>query len=374
MKRSFSFIAAGTLLIAATYGLVRLAYGLYLPDMQATLGFDDGAAGLISSGGSLVYCAGALVGVATATRFPRALVAAAGLTAATGSLGMALASGTALLAAAAVLSSAGAGLASPALVETVRRSVPAADRDRAQTLVNSGTGPGLIAAGILALALLPHWRAGWWVAAGVSLCGALAVLTTSRSRRSAGSRVDLLPVQWLRTHRAPMIAALLLGAGSAAVWSFGRNLLDSAGSTSTLAWIALGVGGTLVLPTAPLIVRLRVGHAWALTTGSVAVSTLVLPLLVDHLPLALLACTLFGWGYTAATGVLITWTGRLDPNRAATGTAVLFVLLVLGQAIGAAAVGALMTSSTVAFTAAGLTAALSTCLAATAPQPSRQAT
>ena len=41
MKRSFSFegrttglVALGAALIAATYGLVRLAYGLFLPDVQ----------------------------------------------------------------------------------------------------------------------------------------------------------------------------------------------------------------------------------------------------------------------------------------------------------------------------------------------------
>jgi predicted MFS family arabinose efflux permease len=56
--------------------------------------------------------------------------------------------------------------------------------------------------------------------------------------------------------------------------------------------------------------------------------------------LALAACVAFGWGYTAATGALIAWTLERDFGRAATGTSLLFVALVLGQALGATAAGA----------------------------------
>ncbi len=59
MKRTFSFglcrepsvIVAGTAFIAATYGLVRLAYGLFLPDIQADLALDSARAGGISPRG-----------------------------------------------------------------------------------------------------------------------------------------------------------------------------------------------------------------------------------------------------------------------------------------------------------------------------------
>ncbi|MBX4379011.1 MFS transporter, partial [Mycobacterium tuberculosis] len=70
MKRTFSFselrelavVVVGTCTIAATYGLVRLAYGLFLPDIQHELGLDPASAGYISSGSSLVYCAAAATG------------------------------------------------------------------------------------------------------------------------------------------------------------------------------------------------------------------------------------------------------------------------------------------------------------------------
>ena len=71
MKRALSFevgrqgalVVAGTALIAGTYGLVRLAYGLFLPDIDASLSLGPTLAALVSSGGSLAYCAGALVGL-----------------------------------------------------------------------------------------------------------------------------------------------------------------------------------------------------------------------------------------------------------------------------------------------------------------------
>ena len=69
-------LAAAVALIAVTYGLVRLAFGLVLPDAQRDLGFDAAVGGAISSGGSALYVLGAVVGFATATRAPRSVVAA----------------------------------------------------------------------------------------------------------------------------------------------------------------------------------------------------------------------------------------------------------------------------------------------------------
>ena len=196
MKRTLSFetsrepalLVLGTALVAATYGLVRLAYGLFLPDIQAALDLGDRAAGYISSGGSLAYCLGALVGLVAATR-PRLLVVGALVTASGGAAGMALATDTAWFAALAVLSSAGAGLASPGLVAIVARNVPVVRRDRAQAVVNSGTGPGLVAAGVLALVLLPEWRLAFAVSAVLTAAAAVGVLLLDRPDPAAGSHV-----------------------------------------------------------------------------------------------------------------------------------------------------------------------------------------
>lgn len=373
MKRTFSFgswslVAAGTGLIAATYGLVRLAFGLYLPDMQAELGFDAAAAGGISAGSSVVYCLGALVGFALAPRRARALVVAAGASAAAGATGMALAPSSGPFTFAAVLSSAGAGLASPALVALVQRNVAAGSRDRAQTVVNAGTGPGLVAAGLLALLLLPGWRTAWSVAAAATVAVASLVLALDRGAPGGAAAPRVVPPRsWVVAHGRVLAAALLLGAGSAAAWTYGRTLLTTAGAgeqLSTVAWVALGLGGAAVIGTARWTGALRPGAAWALTAGVVAAASAGLVVLAGAGPAALLACVAFGWGYTAATGALIAWTTRIDATRAPTGTAILFVTLVLGQAVGAAGAGALVDAAGygAAFVGSAVVAALAALL------------
>ena len=351
MKRSFSngahptaLVVAGTALIAVTYGLVRLAYGLVLPDVQADLGLSASAAGGIASGASLLYCVGAVVGFVQAARHPRALVVAAALTAAVGSVGMALAPGAGVFGAAAVVGSAGAGLASPALVQVVTRNVAPAGVSRAQTIVNSGTGPGLVAAGLVALVVLPDWRTAWLVAAGSAVLAGAAVLLLDANESDADQPdTRAAPTRsWFRRHTAPLVAAGLLGAGSAAVWNTGRAALVAAGAdrtTSIVAWIAIGLGGAAVVLTARRLADLGLRATWLVTVTAVALGTLGLGLAPGRVGVVLVACVVFGWGYTAATGALLIWTTTIDAERAPAGASMLFVMLVLGQAVGGAVAG-----------------------------------
>ncbi len=79
-------------------------------------------------------------------------------------------------------------------------------------------------------------------------------------------------------------------------------------------------------------------------------------------PVALLCASVFGATYVALTGVLIAWAATLQPATPAAATATLFIVLTLGQAIGATLIGVLTdaTNPLVAFTAAAVVAATST--------------
>jgi len=353
VKRSFSkgtgLAAAGAALVAVTYGLVRLAYGLVLPDVQADLGLGAALAGWISAGASTMYCVGAVIGFLAATRHPRSLVVLAASTAAVGAAGMAWSHDATTFGVAAVLSSTGAGAASPALVRLVARNTAPDRVPRAQSVVNAGTGPGLVAAGLLALAVLPEWRTAWFVAAACSvLAGAAVLLTDHRGHADTTERVDRAgrPTgSWFVAHRRLLLAALLLGAGSAAVWNYGRSVLVDAGvdrEASITAWIALGLGGAAVVVTSRWTGGMRPARLWGISVTAVVVGSLALAVVPGAVPVALVACLVFGWGYTAATGALIAWTTEIDPDRASAGTSMLFVTLVLGQALGAAAAGAVI--------------------------------
>ena len=394
MKRSFSLptsvlLASGLGLVAATYGLVRLAFGLFLPDVQRDLGFGADVGGAVSSGASVLYCTGAVVGFLLADRAARWLVVVAALTAGLGAITTAASATTVVFGVAAVVASTGAGLASPAMVQLVAGRLDGAARDRAQAVVNSGTGPGLVAAGVLALVLLPDWRTAWAAAGVVTLLvGAVVFLAAGRrapdarstpagAQRSALQRpavrrpalLAALPGRsWFGAQVVPVVVALLFGAGSAAVWTYGRSALVGAGVPSGLtvvAWIALGVGGASVAVTARWTSGLPAARLWLLTTTLAAVAVLTLGLLPHVVGAALVACALFGWGYTAATGALIAWTTEIDQVHAAAGTALLFVVLVAGQALGAAAAGVLVgpAGTATTFTAAAAVVAV----AATTP-------
>lgn len=332
-------VAAGSALIAATYGLVRMAYGLFLPDVQADLGLDVAAAGVVSAGASVVYGVGAVVGFLTAARHARALVIAAAVAASVGALGMALSPVSLVFAVFAIASSAGAGLASPALVAVLQRDPATSRSPRSQAVVNAGTGPGVVIAGTLALVLAPDWRLAWIIAAVVTVLAAVGVLGAARGGMDAAVPPTLPPLSWFVAHRRVLLAALLFGAGSAAVWTYGRTMLvasETSSGASMAAWVTLGIGGTLVIVTARWMERLEPSVAWVVTAIVVAIATVGV---LAGGAWALLTFAAFGWGYTAGSGVLIAWTAQIDAPRAPAGTALLFVTLILGQALGAAVVG-----------------------------------
>jgi predicted MFS family arabinose efflux permease len=95
------------------------------------------------------------------------------------------------------------------------------------------------------------------------------------------------------------------------------------------------------------------------------VATVALATVRSSALLALAACAAFGCGYTAATGALIAWTTEIDPLRAPAGTALLFITLILGQALGAGVLGSLIPAAgyPLAFLGAAVVSAAAAALA-----------
>lgn len=351
--QSPAIVVAGLCFIAVTYGLIRLAYGLFLPDIQDDIGLGAATAGLISATASLMYCAAAICGFFSGSAHPRALVVAA---TAAGSLGvwtMVTAHGVGAFAIGAVLSSAAAGLASPALVQLVQSNVATPQVDRAQSAVNAGTGPGLVGAGLLALALLPEWRVAWAAVGVITVVSGLVVLATAHSTHPSTPTDDKNTTAaftaWILRHRIALVVAVLMGIASGSVWTYGRSALvaaqptDATGATTTtVAWIFLGIGGTAVIATATRMARLTPTGSWGISCVTMAIGILAIGALPHLTVVAFLACILFGWGFVAATSALISWTSWIDPTRASAGTALLFVTAIFGQAIGAGALGFLI--------------------------------
>lgn len=356
------FAVGAVALIAATYGLARLGYGLFLPAFSAAFTLSPTVGGLLASGTSVLYCAAALVGFRYAPTRPRLMTFLAGTTAALGSAGIAAALSTPFFTGSVLVAGLGAGFASPALVELVQRNIGSGEQKKFQSVVNSGTGFGVVAAGTFALAFGTSWRLAWGLIAVITLAAMIGVLRADSSAahsRSGGGPGAAGPrgiggagtadpparTVSLRMLRRPIAASFIFGAGSAAVWVHGRLLLEEQGGLPTAvtaaAWISLGLGGAAAVLAAPWLARHPARTTWRITVLAVAAATGAFAAAPDVVILGFAASALFGLAYTSATSVLIIWAGQVSASSAA-GTSVLFISLVLGQAAGSALTGALI--------------------------------
>jgi predicted MFS family arabinose efflux permease len=371
-----TLVSGGMALIAVTYGMARFGYGLFLPRFAAEFAMSPAAAGTIQAGSFLAYCVAAVLAWRMAAA-PRTVVLLAGATACLGSLGVALAPTTGVFILGVVVAGAGAGFASPGMVTLIGRNLPTSRQESAQTITNSGSGAGVVAAGLLFLLTAAQWRLGWLLIAVLAAGATAVVLGADRGRPAAGRGIsgtgrkpvgaeapaprfplhstDPAPLRAtdVATLRAadlapllrPVGAALLAGASSAGIWTFGRTILaDSrpeAETYSVAAWMVLGAFGILGGAAGRAVRAWGLRAAWTAFALAMGAGTALLALAPAVMAAAYAAMALFGLGYTALTGVLIVWAVRAVPARAAEGTVVLYVALAVGQALGAAGLGLL---------------------------------
>ena len=271
----------------------------------------------------------------------------------------------AVFGASAVLASAGAGLASPALVRIVARSVAGAGRppdadDRQQ---RDRTGPGRRRDRWRSWSCPSGGRPGWSAprapsSPGSPCCARTAATTAPEDRATSGPRrTSLPPAPWFRRHAGLLVAALLLGAGSAAVWNLGRAVLVDAGAgrtASVVAWIALGVGGAAVgdhgAAGSTLDLRAPRGRSPSSPSRSGPPGSV-------SAPRSSPSPSSRAWCSAGATPRRRVRSSRgpasIDPEHAPSGTSMLFVTLVLGQAVGAAVAGAVVAQAGAAVTMLG---------------------
>lgn len=361
---------AGLSLIAACYGLARFAYSLFVPVFRAEFGLDAAATGAIASSAYASYCLAIVVSTVLTPRLGgRTLAVLAGCAATAGTLLVAAAPNAAVLTAGVIVAGSSTGVASPPLAHAVAHAVAAPVRNRTQAVVNAGTGVGVAVAGPIALLTYGQWRAAWFVFAVV--CAAVTgwVARAVPGARSGGAAAGLLPKPLLPAGSGRLVvAAALTGVASAATWTFGRDLLVTAGGMSqrpaTLAWILLGVLGVLGAAAGDLAGRVGLGRAWLLTMTALAAATGLLAAFPGDPVVACVAAGAFGAAYIALSGLLLIWGTRVYPSTPAAGVGVAFLVLALGQGAGAFLVGVVAEAAGLrpAFAAAALVAAFGAAL------------
>jgi predicted MFS family arabinose efflux permease len=358
--------AAGLAVIAVCYGLARFAYGLFVPAFTAEFDFGAAVAGAIASSSYAGYCVAVVAATLATVRWgPRAVATAAGLAAVLGTGLIAVAPNAPVLAVGVVVAGSSTGLASPPLADAVARWVPAERADRVQTVVNAGTGLGVAVSGPIALLLSGSWRLAWATYCGIAVVvTAWIALTVPGARSVEAGPGTGRPDSWWRPGTARLLlAAAALGAGSSAVWVFGRDLVVTTGgvssSTSTLMWIVLGAAGVAGAFTGDLVARTGLGRTWAAGMLLLAAATAAFALGPGVLPAVFAAAALFGAVYIGLTAVLLVWGTRIHPQAPAVGVGAAFLLIAVGQALAAPVLGLLsdLATAPAAFGAAAVVAA-----------------
>lgn len=362
---------AGLCLIGACYGLARFAYGLFVPSFRESFALGPTTAGVIAAGGYVVYCVAILATSALTPRWGgRSMAGAAGGFATAGTLAVALAPNGAVLVVGVLLGGASTGLVSPALAHAVARSVDPSRQGRTQTVINAGTGVGVAIAGPVALLTHEHWRVAWLVFAALSAAATVWALLAIPEGGTDRARVSVLPRPLLPPGGVRLTtSALLAGTGSAAVWTFGRDLMTSeglGGQASTVAWILLGLFGVVGAVAGDLASRIGLASAWTASAGLLAAATATMALAAGSLVPTSVASAAFGAAYIAMSGLLLLWGAQVHERTPAAGVGWAFLMLALGQAAGAAALGA-VAGATSAPSAFGLAAIVAAFAAAVRP-------
>lgn len=339
--------ATGFALIAVCYGFARFAFGLFLPQIDTELSLSSTLSGLISGGAFLGYClAIALSAWLTERIGPRAVAIGAALVAAVGMAGIAAAPSAPWLAGAVMLAGSSTGLASPPLAAAVTAAVKPNRQNATNTLINAGTGAGVVLSGPVALMMGDQWRLAYsgFAVVAVGLAFA-AALTLPRSSQATANNTHGLPSLNGELRRL-IAAAFLTGAASTAIWSFGAQLvalrLDWSSAGAGLLWIAIGAAGIAGAGAGHLIARFGMDLVHRVFLAAIAAGMLMIGITGTSAALTLGGGLLFGVAYIMLTGVYLLWGVLALPDRPATGVMIAFLALAIGQTAGAAVFGLLM--------------------------------
>ena len=367
-------VMPGLAMIAVTYGLARFAYGLFLPELREAFGLPPALLGLIGAGSYVAYCVAVIFSLTFTSRTgPRLMAVTAGAVAVAGIAMVAAAPAAWVLALGVLVAGSSTGLASPPMGEAVANSVGEDEQDRANALINSGTSVGVALSGPAALLAAEQWRVAWAAFASVGVAvlvwNALAIPPKPSGRAAdkgfrktpedggssaAGNGGDEaalegppLSLGYLLGRRSvPLFAAAGgMGFASAAYWTFSRDLVVQAGGLgetgSTLFWTVIGVSGLAGGAAGDLVRRFGLKKALRGSLFALAAAVALLAAAPGVLPLSYASAALFGATYIMLTGIILVWSVAVFSERPSAGLGAAFLLIAVGQAIGAPMAGAL---------------------------------
>lgn len=344
MKNALSLAVTGFLLIAVSYGLARFSWGLMLPAVSQEVPFSPRLAGVLSACSFAAYCLSVSVASRLCARYGARWVGVISvLCAAVGLLLLAAASSPLLLAAGLLIAGFSAGLSSPSLAAAVSLAIAAPRQTQVNTIINAGTGAGIILS--VPLLLILPWRYACVLFAVVALLTLLPVWRYLPSGAAVqvepSAKVSLFTRQVVRL----AIIAFISGMASAAWWSFGPEVLRQhakvADTLISLLWLVCGAAGMLGVLTGPLACLIGMRQVYRLSLLFMAAPLMVIAFSHAFSVWLLLAVALCGAGYITLSGVLLVGGAQATPKRSASGVGVVFFMLAAGQIAGSLLFGLL---------------------------------
>jgi predicted MFS family arabinose efflux permease len=342
---------AGLLALVATYGIGRLAYGLFLPRFEEEFDLSLDVLGFYASAAQAGYLVATVVtGVATARYGPRVPVVAGCLLLALGAAMTASAPGPMLLAVGLIAAGTSAGGTWAPFSDAVDDQVPSSGSRRALALVNAGSPAGLVVASGLALVAGDRWRAAWWGFAVVGLVAAAAAWRVL-APGTAGPVVERARPQlgWFLNARSMrlLIVALGLSITSGAYFAYAPDTAQDAGLASWIGpamWAALGIAGVAVGAFGGSIAdRYGLRRPLAVMLVLVGGTTLALLAAPSSVSAALGSAALFGVGFTTGFALVVMWSQEVFHDRPTTGFTLTIVFIAAGFIVGPSLFGVLAT-------------------------------
>jgi predicted MFS family arabinose efflux permease len=342
---------AGLLVLVATYGIGRQAYGLFVPAFRQEFELPVDVLGFYASAAQAGYLVvTVLTGVATARYGPRVPVVAGCLLLAFGAAVTASAPGPLLLAVGVIAAGTSAGGAWAPFSDAVDDQVPSPGKRRALALVNAGSPVGLVVASGFVLVAGDRWRAVWWAFAAVGLVAAVvAWRVVAPDREDPVHEQSRPPLGWFFNARSARLFVVTLGVSvtSGAYFAYAPDTAQDAGLAGWIGpamWATLGLAGALVGVFGGGIAN-RFGLRWPLAVMLVLVGgpTLLLLVAPGSAVAALGSSALFGVGFTTAFALLVMWSQQVFHDRPTTGFTLAIVFIAAGFIVGPSLFGVLAT-------------------------------
>ena len=342
---------AGLLALAATYGLGRQAYGLFVPAFRAEFGVGLDTVGFVAGAAQLGYLVATVAtGVVEARFGPRLPVVAGCVLLAVGAVLVASAQATAAFAVGVILAGTSAGGAWAPFSDAVAERVPQGRRRRALALVNAGSPAGLLIASVLVAITGSSWRLAWIAFAVVGLVAAgvnAAVLPSGPpdgATRAGPGWSGLVAPAAQRLFAVAALASMTSGA----YFAYAPEAAQAAGLPAWIGaamWGALGLGGLAVGAFGGEIAdRFALGRPLAVTWLALAAALASLQAVAATPAGALASAAVFGVAFTTGFAFIAMWSQEVFPGRPTTGFTATIVCIAAGFAAGPVLYGVVATS------------------------------